>query len=274
MNGSHLSIILIDRLYEEMAEMTGSGKSREIAAIAASLLCTGEFAIGSRLLEQMLREDPRFYVADGRAGLTHPPVPFNKRPISQIPFAVLDFETNGFSSNGRAIEIGVVCMKNGKETASFESLLNPGTHISAFVTRLTGICPEDLVGKPSFSQLWPKIRTLLVNRVLVAHNLPFDDRILRLELENLGVGSAPYSECLCTLRLARRVLPRDERKSLDVLADRFGLSFTSRHRALDDARVAGRLLFRLLDLASDDNRLDTWADLQGLLYGPLENRHN
>ena len=153
---------------------------------------------------------------------------------------------------------------------SFESLLDPGTGVSRFVTRLTGIREEDLIGRPTFDAILPAVTPLLEGAVVVAHNLPFDRRILLGEIGLAGGDHRLAEPGMCTLKLARRLLPKEEPKSLDALAERFSLSFQARHRALGDARVTGSLLQILLDLAADRTPLDTFADLEAFLSTPVE----
>ena len=133
------------------------------------------------------------------------------------------------------------------------------------MTRLTGIRSGDLEGKPAFSEVLPRISEMLEDAVLVAHNLPFDVRILESEMARAGVERNPKHPRVCTLKLARRLLPKDDPKNLDALAERFGLRFLARHRALGDARVTGALLHKLLKLGAESCPLETLGDLQDLL---------
>jgi DNA polymerase III epsilon subunit family exonuclease len=207
--------------------------------------------------------DGRFAVGDGVVRLRKrvPPPPVE---LDGAEFAVVDFETNGLGGRERAIEIGVALFRDGREVGAFESLLQPDTGLSPFVVRLTGIREEDLRGAPRFESLWPGVRALLKGRVLTAHNLAFDRRVLRSEVARMGASLPKATGEVCTLRLARAVLGRAESRGLDALAHRFGLSFTARHRALDDARVAGRLLFRLIESARESREIRTLDDLAGL----------
>src|SRR5205814_214518 len=67
---------------------------------------------------------------------------------------------------------------------------------------------------------------------------------------------------LCTLRMARRLLPSIRRRRLDLLAEHFGLSTAGRHRGLGDARMAAELLSIFLEMTSQMglNRLDRLLD--------------
>ena len=253
---------ILDRL-EGM--LRGAGGELPLEETAVELLRAGRADLARKVLANLLRNDLRFRVRDGTVALrTREGLP-GGTPLSEIEFAVLDFETNGYPPQDRAIEVGVACFRAGAETASFQTLIDPGTPISPFVVRLTGIRPEELRGQPSFERAWPDIEPLLEGRVLVAHNLPFDRRILRCEVALMEQPRPVAADSLCTLKLARRLLPKGEPKSLDALAERFGFEFAARHRALDDARMAGRILFRLVELAAENVQMETLEDLREFL---------
>jgi len=255
---------ILDRL-AQMLEQAGGELPLEEAAV--EFLRASRPELARKVLANLVREDVRFHLRGGVLAL-HPTAGLaDQTPLRQIAFAVLDFETNGLPPGDRAIEVGVACFLGGTEIATFETLIDSGMPISPFVIRLTGIRPEDLQGKPPFEDIWPGLAPLLEKRVLVAHNLPFDRRILRYEVSRLGHSQPVGTDALCTLKLARRLLPKGEPKSLDALAERFGLEFAARHRALDDARMAGRILQRLLDLAAERVPMETMGDLRAFLKG-------
>ena len=63
---------------------------------------------------------------------------------------VLDFETTGLSIDGgdRAIEIGAVRIERGRVTDRFQSLMNPGRRVDAFIEDYTGITNQMLKTAP------------------------------------------------------------------------------------------------------------------------------
>lgn len=259
---THRSTTLLDRLQALIEEAAGPVP---LAPAACRLMRTRDERVASAVLEGLVRGDGRFFLTDGLVGVLPEEELDVRTPLGEVPFAVMDFETSGCLPEERAIEVGVACFLGGVEVASFETLLDPGTAVAPFVVRLTGIRPEELAGQPPFEKVWPALSPLLLHRVLVAHNLPFDRRILRAEVSRLGHSGRVGKGALCTLKLARKLLPKEEPKSLDALAERFGLTFRARHRALDDARVTGQLLYRLLDMAADRAPMETLGDLRELL---------
>jgi DNA polymerase III epsilon subunit-like protein len=79
----------------------------------------------------------------------------------------------------------------------------------------------------------------------------------------LSTLDAPLS-ALCTVKLARRLVPEVSRRSLDVLSDFFSLANPARHRAYGDARATAALFARLLERASDRDIVH-WDELQQLV---------
>lgn len=255
---------LLDRLAHMLDE---AGGELPLEAVAVELLRANRPELARMVLASLVKEDLRFHLQGGVLALHCAAGVADGTHLRETDFAVLDFETNGLPPGDRAIEVGIACFRGGSEITIFETLIDPGTPVSPFVIRLTGIRPEDLHGKPSFEEIWPGLASLLERRVLVAHNLPFDRRILRYEVSRLGHSRSVGADAVCTLRLARRLLPKGEPKSLDALAERFGLEFEARHRALDDARVAGRILYKMLDMAAERAPMETLGDLREFLKG-------
>ncbi len=76
-------------------------------------------------------------------------------------------------------------------------------------------------------------------------------------------GLALAGSHICTVRLARRLLPQLESASLDSLSYHFGLENPARHRAAGDAMATAELLERLILLARERGAR-TLADLEAM----------
>jgi DNA polymerase-3 subunit epsilon len=204
-------------------------------------------------------------LADGAAldGLPHANLwagePDGAPPLS---FAVVDLETTGASAiYDRILEIAVVRLEGGEIVARYEQLVDPRVPVPPFITRLTGIETRMVRGKPVFADVASAVRSALGDLPLVAHNASFDEAFLRHAYARLGQKLT--NPKLCTLRLARRLLPRLPTYRLDALTSYFGIKNRGRHRALGDAEATALVLARLLDLASERG-IDTLDGLLGL----------
>ena len=101
--------------------------------------------------------------------------------------------------------------------------------------------------------------------VLVAHNAGFDIGFLKAAAKRCQLAW-PQPPVLCTVKLARRVLTRDEAPSvrLSALAQLFGATTTPTHRALDDARATVDVLHALIERVGNQG-VHTYADLRSYL---------
>jgi DNA polymerase-3 subunit epsilon len=205
--------------------------------------------LGPRFLQTLLSGDARFAfrAEQGRWIATlHEAL---QRPLDESGFVVVDLETTGGAPlrGDRIIEIGAVRVRNNQIVERFATFVDPERRLPRFITRLTGIVPGMLAGQPRIRTALERFLEFAADDVLVAHNASFDLPFLELALRESGVRplAQPY---LCTLRLARRLLPLQRRRSLDALAARFGIPIPDRHRALGDANATVEIFFHLLEL--------------------------
>lgn len=160
--------------------------------------------------------------------------------------AVIDFETTGLSpGNGdRATEVAIVLVESGRVVERFQSLMNAGVRIPAFITGLTGISNAMIASAPAAAQVMREASRFVGQAPLVAHNAAFDRRFWQAELAHAGLAAPqPF---ICTLLLARRLYPQAPSHQLGALVDSHSLPRTGQaHRALADAEMAAVLLARM-----------------------------
>ena len=157
-------------------------------------------------------------------------------------FAVIDFETTGFSpKNGdRIIQVAVVIIESDKQVDEYHSLVKTGRHIPYDIEIKTGIKNEMLKDAPPASTVLPDLHRFIGNANLVAHNASFDSRFLHSELSNIGIMT--NRDFICTLLLSRRLYQKSSNCKLQTLAQYHGIQYKgSRHSALADALVTAEL---------------------------------
>lgn len=204
-----------------------------------------------RLLATLFNADPAFERRDGRWSLRPPSLAGAARSLAEIPFVVVDVETTGGHPPGdRIIEIAAVRMRGRRIEGEWSTLVDPGRAIPGFVQRLTGIDGRMTAIAPPFEAVVDPFLDALGGCPFVAHNATFDWRFVNAELLRVR-GARLTNAKLCTVRLARRLLPHVRRRNLDALAHLFGVPVDGRHRALGDARATARILARLLDVAEE-----------------------
>ena len=176
--------------------------------------------------------------------------------------AIIDFETTGLSPamGDRATEVAIVLMDdNGRIVDRFQSLMNAGVRINAFIESYTGISNEMIADAPPADEVMAAASRFVGEAPMVAHNASFDRRFWVAELERIGVcphpnplpegegeirnAQAPFA---CTMLLARRLYPEARRFALGALQAFHDLPTAGRsHRAMADAEVAASLLARI-----------------------------
>ncbi|MEO6855740.1 MAG: 3'-5' exonuclease, partial [Rhodoferax sp.] len=102
--------------------------------------------------------------------------------------AVIDFETTGISpgQGDRATEVAIVVVEHGQVVDRFQSLMNAGVRIPAFITQLTGISNAMLAHAPSAAQAMAEASRFVGDLPMVAHNAAFDRKFWQAELARIG----------------------------------------------------------------------------------------
>lgn len=181
------------------------------------------------------------------------------------PYVVIDVETTGGRpDNGdRITEIAAVVVRDGQVAETFETLVNPQRSIPPWITHLTNISWEMVRDKPIFGDICDQLLSVMEGRVFVAHNATFDWKFVSAEVER-ATGRRLEGQRLCTVRLARKLLPQLPRRSLDYVTAHYGIEIAARHRAAGDAVATAHVLLRLLRDARDRG-VERWTDLERLL---------
>jgi DNA polymerase-3 subunit epsilon len=153
-------------------------------------------------------------------------------------FVIIDCETTGFAASDRVIEIAAVVLdgRTLETVDEFDTLVNPQRDVGR--TDIHGITASMVAAAPTFGEVAAAVGRLLDGAVLVAHNLPFDVRMVRQEFDRLDAGF-DAGKGVCTYKLSGL--------KLALAADRHGIPLEHHHRALADARVTAELLRRLIE---------------------------
>ncbi len=122
---------------------------------------------------------------------------------------------------------------------------------------------------PKFYEVAKRIVEITEDCILVAHNAQFDNRILKTEFKRLGFEFE--RKTLCTVELAKDLMPGQASYSLGKLVRSLGIPVTDRHRASGDALATVKLFKMLLDKDTTKNIIQ-----QSIRLNPkhqLEPRH-
>jgi DNA polymerase-3 subunit epsilon len=131
-------------------------------------------------------------------------------PLHAVTFVVVDLETTGGSANECAItEVGAVKVRGGEVLGEFQTLVNPGSPIPAFIQVLTGISDGMVAQAPRIDTVLPAFLEFARGSVLVAHNAGFDITFLKAAAAATG-QSWPGFKVVDTVTLARQLVSKDE----------------------------------------------------------------
>lgn len=195
-----------------------------------------------------------------------PPAAAAPRPsLTSLDYVVVDVETTGTRAWGadRITEVAAVVVRQGRVVERFETLVNPQRPIPPMITALTNISWAMVRDAPTFREVCDDLLRVLEGRVFVAHNASFDWAFVSAEVQR-ATGQRLEGDQLCTVRLARKLLPELRSRRLDSVAHHYGVEIEARHRAGGDALATAHVLLRLLESARCHD-CETWDDLQRLL---------
>jgi DNA polymerase-3 subunit epsilon len=167
-------------------------------------------------------------------------------------YAVVDIETTGGFASGNGItEISILVHDGTTVVQTFDTLINPGQEIPAYIEALTGISNDMVATAPYFKEVAAEIYELLQDKIFVAHNVNFDYSFVRHQL--MQCGYELNGRKLCTVRLSRKILPGHRSYSLGKLCAALNIPVYNRHRAKGDAEATAILLSMLI--AADSEQL-------------------
>jgi DNA helicase II / ATP-dependent DNA helicase PcrA len=161
-------------------------------------------------------------------------------------FVAFDIETSDFDVDScEIVELAAVRVRKGMVVARFHSLVACCQPIAARATAVHGYSDHDLVGAPTFAEVWPRFRDFVGGDLLIAHNgQEFDVPVLRRLCEGLpGIEDLVFYD---TLPLARSLV--DGSAKLTELAVRFNVEVGRAHHAFDDAYMLAGVVPALNEL--------------------------
>ncbi|RIY33857.1 hypothetical protein CJP74_00730 [Psittacicella melopsittaci] len=179
----------------------------------------------------------------------------------------MDTETTGMtreagkrpSDNHRIITLGMVPMFNDSLNLNdlesmVDEVFNPEeVEIDFEAYKVHGFKNKDLVGAPLFSSFAERFVRLVMGKVLIIHNAPFDLDFVDMELKRAGYNFVVEDICLVidSLVLARSLY--QGRASLDALSERFEVNIARElHGALLDSMILAEVYTRMLNSLQEE----------------------
>jgi DNA polymerase III subunit epsilon len=164
-----------------------------------------------------------------------------------MKIVAIDFETANRSPLS-ACALGLAIFEDEQLIASPYWLIKPPTGHGWFIERWThaihGLTWFDVKDQPEFGQIAHEVLPHLTTAdLVVAHNAPFDLRVLQALLDHSQIP-APTFPHQCTLQLSRQTWPYLPNHKLSTLATHIGIEL-NHHHAQSDAIAAGWVMVTL-----------------------------
>jgi DNA polymerase-3 subunit epsilon len=174
------------------------------------------------------------------------------RNIEEYDLVFIDLETTGLDviTGDSICEVGAFKIKNRKAIAKFHSLVNPGKPVPPEAYRIHKISDEALKDAPRFEAIAGKLNDFLKDSVICAYNIGFDIGFINYQLKKSDYPEVA-SPAIDILSMARDMLSLS-RYNLETAARYLDRDCSGTlHRALDDAKIACRVFYKLVDKLKD-----------------------
>ena len=164
-----------------------------------------------------------------------------------MDFITIDFET-ATSERRSPCEIGLTFVKENKIIDSKSWLIKPYSYpfFDPFNIYIHGITPDDVKNEPEFPEIWKKVKPLIENNFLIAHNAGFDFSVLRSTLDHYNL-EFPDLQYACSYIFSKKVwkgLPAYDLKSLC----HFNNIKLNHHQAESDSIACAELTIKALEI--------------------------
>ncbi|MBU2623250.1 MAG: 3'-5' exonuclease [Proteobacteria bacterium] len=183
------------------------------------------------------------------------------RPIDEVHYLVFDTALTGLKlKKDSIVSIGAVKMAGGKIEIgnTYYRLVAPRTDLTGQSVIIHGITPSEVSKEPDIDTLLPEFLGFCGNSIIVGHFISIDLGFINKEMMQL-YGSPMKNQAVGTFILYQWIKQNEEEPcayhesgqediSLSALADKYGISVSSAHNALDDAYVTAQIFQRFISV--------------------------
>jgi DNA polymerase-3 subunit alpha (Gram-positive type) len=184
--------------------------------------------------------------------------------LESLSYIIVDLETTGLDPNSEEIiEIGAIKVEGKEVKDIFNKLVKPEKGVSDTITNITGITGEMLEHELPIKPVITQFSSFIGSSILIAHNSDFDVSFLRVNFKK-WLNADINNPVVCTLLIARDILPNLDNHKLHTVAKYFGIEVANRHRAIGDAEVTYQIWLKLIDKLKGKN-ITTKKDLESYM---------
>ena len=167
-------------------------------------------------------------------------------------YIAFDLETTGLSpQEHEIIEIGALKVREGKVVDRFMEFVHPDKPITPMITNITHITNDMVAGARSCPEVIHDFLSFCEDDVLIGHNVMFDYSFVKCSADREGLTFEKMG--IDTLKIAKKVHPELESKSLSALCEHYKIENKAAHRAYFDALATAKLYQTLSHYFEPDN---------------------
>lgn len=185
-------------------------------------------------------------------------------------FVAIDFETAN-QTRASVCQTGVAVVRNGVVEDVHEWFVQPPTGVNSFHplnVQIHRITPSIAAGGMLWGESVERLRELVGDLPVIAHNAAFDRSVYLAACETLGISPSAW-KWYCSLGISQDHLPLPSH-SLDKVASHLGIDIGDHHKAGSDARVAAEILLAISQSSGRPSLHDLGLELPA--PGPSRNR--
>lgn len=189
--------------------------------------------------------------------------------LQDLDVLVLDAQATGASPrHGHLLELGWAWARARETDVDVRARLiaqPDGNELPKIITRVTGITDAALERARPIDEVWSELTGTCAKRAparAVIHCARFELSFLQ---SRMPLGKALPFDTLCTLELARRLLPGLPRRGLRALAGYFGLGVEQLRRSEDHVRATAFVWHHLAAMLADQG-IEDWDDAVALTH--------
>jgi len=158
---------------------------------------------------------------------------------------VVSFDTETAQLGDHIIEIGLSIFRNAELVYEWGTYVKPTVPIDLKATEVNHITERDVEDSPTFVDICPILMNYLrAADVFIAYNYDYDCGVLNNELTRLGIPY-PKKPIVDPFILFKMYHKYNKGKTLIKAAEKYGVQYIGAHRAVNDATVTGRVLFKM-----------------------------
>jgi DNA polymerase III epsilon subunit family exonuclease len=178
-------------------------------------------------------------------------------------FTIIDIETTGLDpAQHEIIELAALKISQKQVKAIFNTLVFPQKPIPPHITQINGISNEMVASYPGIKSSINDFKKFIGTDILIAHNTDFDINFIQHHCL-LALGQPLSSPNICTLKLARFLLPNLINYKLSTIAHYLKIPTPNAHRAIGDCETTFQIWLKLLELLKKKD-INSQSDLQQL----------